>query len=89
MDDITREKLLKIALTAIGAIFFTIYPLSLIWPAWWPWPVLLSDDLRGLRGSRCLSYCCRAQSFRTSQLDLVHDLVEHRARRHHGSTGYV
>jgi len=32
MDDITREKLLKIALVAVGAIFFTIYPLSLIWP---------------------------------------------------------
>lgn len=33
MDDITREKLLKIALVAVGAIFFTIYPLSLIWPS--------------------------------------------------------
>ena len=31
MDDITREKFLKIALVAFGAIFFTIYPLSLIW----------------------------------------------------------
>ena len=37
MDDITREKLLKIALIVIGVIFFTIYPLSLIWPSGWQW----------------------------------------------------
>src|SRR5215472_12493177 len=37
MDDITREKLLKIALVAVGVIFFTIYPLSLIWPSGWQW----------------------------------------------------
>ena len=30
----TREKLLKIALIAIGAIF---YPLGLIWPSGWQW----------------------------------------------------
>ena len=37
MDDVTRERLLKIALVAIGAIFFTIYPLGLIWPSGWQW----------------------------------------------------
>jgi len=37
MDYIAREKLLKIALVAFGAIFFTIYPLSLIWPSGWQW----------------------------------------------------
>jgi len=37
MDDITRERLLKMALIAFGAIFFTIYPLSLIWPSGWQW----------------------------------------------------
>lgn len=37
MDNITREKYLKIALVAFGAIFFTIYPLSLIWPSGWQW----------------------------------------------------
>src|SRR5262249_20384211 len=37
MDNITREKFLKIALVAIGAIFLTIYPLSLIWPSGWQW----------------------------------------------------
>src|SRR5262244_2693750 len=37
MDNITREKFLKIALVAFGAIFFTIYPLSLIWPSGWQW----------------------------------------------------
>src|SRR5215467_1079155 len=28
-----------------------------------PWPILFPDDLRGLRGSRCLSDCRGAQSF--------------------------
>ena len=37
MDDATREKLLKIALIVFGAIFFTIYPLSIIWPSGWQW----------------------------------------------------
>jgi len=37
MDDITREKLLKVALVTFGAIFFMIYPLSLIWPSGWQW----------------------------------------------------
>ena len=37
MDDITREKLLRIALVGVGAILFTIYPLSLIWPSGWQW----------------------------------------------------
>jgi hypothetical protein len=37
MDDITREKLLKIALVAFGAVFFLIYPLGLIWPSGWQW----------------------------------------------------
>lgn len=37
MDDITRDKLLKIALVAIGAVFFFIYPLGLVWPSGWLW----------------------------------------------------
>jgi hypothetical protein len=37
MNDTTREKFLKIALMACGAIFFTIYPLSLVWPSGWQW----------------------------------------------------
>lgn len=37
MNDIKREKLLSIALVICGAIFFTIYPLSLIWPSGWQW----------------------------------------------------
>ena len=37
MDDVTRGKLLQIALVAFGAIFFTVYPLSLIWPLGWQW----------------------------------------------------
>ena len=37
MDELTRERLLKIALIAFGAIFFTIYPLGLIWPSGWQW----------------------------------------------------
>jgi Family of unknown function (DUF6632) len=37
MNDSTREKLLKIALVAFGAIFFLIYPLGLVWPSGWQW----------------------------------------------------
>ena len=37
MNDDTREKFLKLALVAIGAIFFVIYPLGLVWPSGWVW----------------------------------------------------
>ena len=37
MSETTREKLLKIALVAFGAIFLLVYPLSLIWPSGWQW----------------------------------------------------
>ena len=37
MNDSTREKLLKTALVAFGAIFFLIYPLGLVWPSGWQW----------------------------------------------------
>ncbi len=37
MDNVTRENFLKFALIAIGAIFFTVYPLSLVWPSGWQW----------------------------------------------------
>jgi hypothetical protein len=37
MSETTREKLLKIALVAFGAIFLLVYPLGLIWPSGWVW----------------------------------------------------
>jgi len=37
MNDSTREKLLKMALVAFGAIFFVVYPLGLVWPSGWMW----------------------------------------------------
>ncbi len=37
MNEGTREKLLKVALVAFGAIFFLIYPLGLVWPSGWVW----------------------------------------------------
>ena len=37
MDDVTREKFLKIALVVFGAIFFAVYPLSIVWPSGWQW----------------------------------------------------
>jgi len=37
MDDIKRDKFLRIALRTCGAIFFTVYPLSLLWPSGWQW----------------------------------------------------
>jgi hypothetical protein len=50
MDDITREKLLKIALVTFGAVFFIIYPLGLIWPSGWQW--------HGGRGQDYLQMIC-------------------------------
>ncbi|HEY8006768.1 MAG TPA: DUF6632 domain-containing protein [Methylocella sp.] len=35
MNDDTREKLLKMALAAFGAIFHLVYPPGLIWPSGW------------------------------------------------------
>ena len=48
MEEITLEKLLRIALIAFGAIFFTIYPAQPLLAvglavAQWPWPILLAD----------------------------------------------
>jgi hypothetical protein len=37
MDGRMREKLLKVALIIFGVIFFTIYPLGLVWPSGWLW----------------------------------------------------
>jgi len=37
MNDTTRERLLKMALVAFGAIFLLVYPLGLIWPSGWLW----------------------------------------------------
>jgi hypothetical protein len=37
MDDITRERFLKIALVVSGVLCFTIYPMGLIWPSGWVW----------------------------------------------------
>ena len=32
-----KSKLLKLALTAFGAVFCLVYPLALVWPAGWAW----------------------------------------------------
>jgi Family of unknown function (DUF6632) len=37
MSDNTRETLLKAALIVLGAVFFLVYPLGLIWPSGWLW----------------------------------------------------
>jgi hypothetical protein len=37
MSESAREKLLKVALVAFGAIFCLIYPLGLLWPSGWVW----------------------------------------------------
>jgi hypothetical protein len=37
MNEDTREKLLKVALVAFGAIFLLVYPLGLVWPSGWVW----------------------------------------------------
>ena len=37
MDTVMKEKLLRIALVAFGAIFIVVYPISLVWPSGWSW----------------------------------------------------
>jgi len=37
MNRESKETLLKLALTAFGAVFILIYPLGMIWPSGWVW----------------------------------------------------
>lgn len=37
MKDNNRDRLLKLALVAFGAIFLLVYPLGLVWPSGWVW----------------------------------------------------
>ena len=37
MNSDTRDRLLKLALTAFGVVFILIYPLGMIWPSGWVW----------------------------------------------------
>ena len=37
MTRVTKDSLLKVALTAFGVIFMLIYPMGLIWPSGWVW----------------------------------------------------
>jgi hypothetical protein len=37
MDATQKQKLLRIALVAFGAVFILVYPISLVWPAGWSW----------------------------------------------------
>ena len=40
MDQVTRMKLLRIALLIIGIVFIIgIYPLTIVWPSGWAWHV--------------------------------------------------
>jgi len=92
MNDSTREKLLKAALVAFGAIFFHIYPLSLVWPSGWLW--------HGGEGKYYFQMICGvyavlgthrrgSETLRASEPDFVRHLVERRARRHHGCTVHL
>jgi hypothetical protein len=94
MDGITREKLLKVALVAFGAIFFTIYPLSLIWPSGWQWHsghgqyyFQMICGIYAVLGAFLIA--AAHNPFRTSEPNLLHGLVERGARWHHGSAGYT
>ena len=97
MNDSMREKLLKMALVAFGAIFFVVYPFGLVWPSGWVWHggegtyyfqmiCLLSDDLWGLCAPGRLPDRCGSETLGASEPDLVRHLVERRPCRHHGGT---
>jgi hypothetical protein len=37
MDELRRRRFLQIALTAIGLVFLSLYPLMKVWPSGWVW----------------------------------------------------
>ncbi len=37
MNQVSKERYLKIALIAFGIIFILIYPIGMVWPAGWVW----------------------------------------------------
>lgn len=37
MDAASKDKFLKLALTAFGVIFLLVYPLGYLWPSGWVW----------------------------------------------------
>ena len=65
MNESTREKLLKVALVAFGAIVFLIYPLGLIWPSGWVW--------HGREGKYYLQMICGEQAT-VADLALRHEV---------------
>ena len=91
MNDSTREKLLKMALVAFGAIFFVVYPLGLVWPSGWVWHggegkyyfQMICGSIRRLPDRR------GSETLRASEPDLVRHLVERRPCRDHGGTVHL
>jgi hypothetical protein len=90
MDAITREKYLKLALFAFGAIFLCVYPLGIIWPSGWIW--------HGGAGTYYLQMICGiyavlgayliAAARNPSEHRSFHHLVERGACRNYGRTGH-
>ena len=94
MNESTRERLLKVALVAFGAIFFLVYPLGLIWPSGWVW--------HGGEGKYYLQMICGVYAVlgafliaaarnpsANRSLDFLHHLGERRACWHHGGTVHL
>ena len=94
MKENTREKLLKVALVAFGAIFFLIYPLGLIWPSGWVWHggegkyyLLMLCGVYAVLGAYLIAAARNPSENRSS--DLVHHLGERRACGHHGGAVHL
>jgi len=83
-------KYLRVALLLVGVIFMVgIYPLTIIWPSGWSWHPGQSDYLQMILGIYAtlgvFLLVCFAQPARTLEPHLVHGVVQHCARRNHGS----
>ena len=94
MNDRTREKLLKMALVAFGAIFFVVYPLGLVWPSGWVWHggegkyyFQMICGVYAVLGAYLIAAARKPSEHRS--LNLVHHLVERRPCRHHGGTVHL
>ena len=84
------QRLLQIALALFGAVFLLVYPLAIVWPSGWAWHAGAPHDSQyfmmivGVYATLGVPADRVERSTSPSQLDLVHRVVERRARRHHG-----
>jgi hypothetical protein len=85
-------KALRISLIAFGIAFLMVYPLMIVWPSGWAWQPGQREYEQMIVGIYAtLGFFLLwgfAETRSAPEPDLVHGLVERRARRHHGRAGH-